>query len=51
MALHLRLLPIPPPPTRPPHIDSIHDIKAIKKTTSKTRGIQIACRISYEYQL
>ena len=37
-----------PPPTRPPPIDSIHIITDIEKTTSKTWGIQIACRISYE---
>ena len=34
-----------PPPTRPPPIDPIRDITAVEKTTSKTRGIQIACRI------
>ena len=32
----------------PPPIDSIRVIIAIKKTTSKTRRIQIACGISYE---
>ena len=37
-----------PPPTRSPPIDSIRDITAVEKTTSKTRGIQIACRISYK---
>ena len=40
------------PPTAPysppPPIDSIRIITAIEKTTSKTRGVQIACRISYE---
>ena len=28
--------------------DSIHDITDVQKTTSKPRGIQIACRITYE---
>ena len=32
----------------PPSIDSICDITAIKKTTSKTRSIQITCRINYD---
>ena len=36
------------PPSTPPPIDSISDITAVGKATSKTRGIQIACRISYE---
>ena len=36
---------LPPLPTP---IDSIRDITAIRKITSKTRGIQRACRISYE---
>ena len=35
-------------PTRPPPIDSIRVITEVEKTTSKTRGIQIASRISYE---
>ena len=34
-----------PPPTRPPPIDLL---QTLKKTTSKTWGVQIACRISYE---
>ena len=46
----------PTAPHRPPHlpairsppIDSIRDITAVEKTTSKTRGVQIAYRISYE---
>ena len=37
-----------PTPPHPPHIDSIRDITAIEKTTSKTRDVQIACRISKE---
>ena len=37
-----------PPPTRPPPIESIRVITEVEKTTSKTRGIQIASRISYE---
>ena len=49
---HLCLSACFSPPTAPhplpPPIDSINDIKAIKNTTSKTRGIQIAGRISYE---
>ena len=41
-----------PPPTLPPPtcstpIDSIRDIRAIKKPTSNTRGVQIAHKISY----
>ena len=41
--------PIPAPllPTHP-YIDEIHDITEMEKTTSKTRSIYIACRISYE---
>ena len=43
----------PPPPTPPPShlptpIDSIRVITEVEKTTPKTRGIQIASRISYE---
>ena len=34
-------------PVHPP-VESIRDIITIKKTTSKTRDMQIACRISYE---
>ena len=50
---HLRLparphYPLHPPPTRPPPIDSIRVITAVEKNHLKTRGIQIACRISYE---
>ena len=41
-------LPPHPSPTRPPPIDSIRDIKAIKKTALKTRSIQIAGRVSCE---
>ena len=37
-----------PPLTRPPPIDSIRVITEVEKTTSKTRSIQIASRISYE---
>ena len=37
-----------PLPTRPPPIDSIRVITEVEKTTSKTRGIQIASRVSYE---
>ena len=37
-----------PPPTGPPSMDSIHFITDVGKTTSKTKGVQIACRISYE---
>ena len=40
--------PPEPPPTRPPPIDSIRVITAVQKTASKTRGVQIACGISYE---
>ena len=47
-ASHLPPTPTPPPRTHPPYIDSIRDITAVEKTTSKTRGIQIACRIDYE---
>ena len=39
----------PPPPTRPPLIDSIHDIIYSRlKNTSKAKNIHIACRISYK---
>ena len=38
---HCRLHP-------PTPIESIRDITAVQKTNSKTRGIQIAGRISYE---
>ena len=31
-----------------PHPPSIRHITAVEKTALKTRGIQIACRISYE---
>ena len=37
-----------PPLTRPPPIDSIRVITEGKKNNLKTRGIQIASRISYE---
>ena len=36
-----------PTPACPSTIDAIPDITAIKKNTSKNRGIQIACRISH----
>ena len=38
----------PHPPHHPPPIDSIHVITAIQKSASKTRGVQMACGISYE---
>ena len=38
----------PLPPARLTPKDSIRDKTAIEKTTSKTRSVQIACRISYE---
>ena len=41
-APHLPQLPTPPP------IDSIRVITAVQKTASKTRGLQMACGISYE---
>ena len=47
-ALGLRLPTLPHCPSHPPPIDSIHIITDVRKTTSKTWGIQIACRISYE---
>ena len=34
--------------TLPPPIDLISDITAVEKSYLKTRGIQIACRVSYE---
>ena len=48
MAPHPPLPPTSPPSPTPPPIDSIRDITAIKKTTSNTRSVQIARRISYE---
>ena len=39
---------LPPPPTCPLAIDSIRIITDVKKTTSKTWGVQIASRISYK---
>ena len=47
-APHLPPPPTPPPPTRPPPIDSIRINTEVEKTSSKTRGMQIASRISYE---
>ena len=43
---HLRLPTRPHHPSHPPPIDSIRDITVVEKNTSKTRGIQIACRIN-----
>ena len=40
--------PLPTPPTHPPPIDSIRVITAVEKNYLKTRGVQMACRISYE---
>ena len=50
---HLRLPTRPhrpphPPPSCPPPIDLIRVITAVQKTASKTRGVQMACGISYE---
>ena len=38
----------PPPPTRPPSIESIRDITGAEKKHQKTSSIQVACRNSYK---
>ena len=48
MGMHFIILDLSPPTSENVPMPLIHDITEIEKTTSKTRDIQIACRMSYE---